>query len=93
MEVFLLSSIIANMYMVGFDSWPSMCTIPPSHIFHIKVDISCTHNSDGTVINRKCTLCNDNDIQDEYHVVLNLKCAYYSEVRGKYILTFEYIYW
>ena len=32
---------------------------------------------------RKCTLCNDNDIQDEYHIVL--KCAYYNEVRRKYI--------
>ena len=34
-------------------------------------------------IDRKCTLCNDNDIQDEYHFVL--KCAYYNEVRRKYI--------
>ena len=34
-------------------------------------------------IDRKCTLCNDNDIQDEYHIVL--KCAYYNEVRRKYI--------
>ena len=29
-------------------------------------------------IDRKCTLCNDNDIQDEYHIAL--KCAYYNEV-------------
>ena len=29
------------------------------------------------------TLCNDNDIQDEYHIVL--KCAYYNRVRRKYI--------
>ena len=34
-------------------------------------------------IDRKCTLCNDSDIQDEYHIVL--KCAYYNEVRRKYI--------
>ena len=34
-------------------------------------------------IDKKCTLCNDNDIQDEYHIVL--KCAYYNEVRRKYI--------
>ena len=34
-------------------------------------------------IDRKCTLCNDNDIQDEYHIVL--KCAYYNEVGKKYI--------
>ena len=34
-------------------------------------------------IDRKCTLCNENDIQDEYHIVL--KCAYYNEVRRKYI--------
>ena len=34
-------------------------------------------------IDRKCTLRNDNDIQDEYHIVL--KCAYYNEVRRKYI--------
>ena len=35
-------------------------------------------------IDRKCTLCNDNDIQDEHHIVL--KCAYYmyNEVRRKY---------
>ena len=30
-------------------------------------------------IDRKCTLRNDNDIQDEYHIVL--KCEYYNEVR------------
>ena len=34
-------------------------------------------------IDRKCTLCNDNGIQDEYHIML--KCAYYNEVRRKYI--------
>ena len=34
-------------------------------------------------IDIKCTLCNDNDIQDEYHIVL--KCAYYNEVGRKYI--------
>ena len=34
-------------------------------------------------IDRKCTLCNDNDIQNEYHIVL--KCAYYNKVRKKYI--------
>ena len=34
-------------------------------------------------IARKCTLCNDTDIQDKYHIVL--KCAYYNEVERKYI--------
>ena len=29
------------------------------------------------------TLCNDNDIQDEYHIAL--KCAYYNELRRTYI--------
>ena len=28
-------------------------------------------------IDIKCTLCNDNDIQDEYHIVL--KCVYYEK--------------
>ena len=39
-------------------------------------------------IDRKCTLCNDNDIQDEYHIVL--KCAYYNEVRRKYIKPYRH---
>ena len=34
-------------------------------------------------IYRKCTLCNANDIQDEYHIVL--KCVYNNEVRRKHI--------
>ena len=37
----------------------------------------------GTYANVCMSLCNDNDIQDEYHIVL--KCAYYNEVRRKYI--------
>ena len=35
-------------------------------------------------IDRKYTLCNDNDIQDEYHIVL--KCAYYNEVSRVYAM-------
>ena len=34
-------------------------------------------------IDRKYALCNDNDIQDKYYIVL--KCAYYNKVRRKYI--------
>ena len=39
-------------------------------------------------IDRKCTLYKDSDIQDEYHIVL--KCAYYNEVRRKYIKSYYY---
>ena len=39
-------------------------------------------------IDRKCTLCNGNDIQDECHIVL--KCAYYNEVRRTYIKSYYY---
>ena len=31
-------------------------------------------------IDSKCTLCNDKDIQDEYHIVL--KCAYLMKLEG-----------
>ena len=40
-------------------------------------------------IDRKCTSCNDNDIQDEYHIVL--KCTYYNEVRRKYIKQYYHL--
>ena len=39
-------------------------------------------------IDRKCTLCNIPDIQDEYHV--NLCCVYFKELRRKYIKPYYY---
>ena len=33
--------------------------------------------------NRKCTFCNTNDIEDEYHFVL--KCPLYNDIRSNYI--------
>ena len=37
---------------------------------------------------RTCTLCNSNDIEDEYHVTL--VCEYFRDVRKKYIKPFYY---
>ena len=37
---------------------------------------------------RTCTLCNSNDIEDEYHVTL--VCEYLRDVRKKYIRPFYY---
>ena len=34
--------------------------------------------------NRICTLCNSNDIEDEFHFVL--KCPFYNDIRGLYVL-------
>ena len=39
-------------------------------------------------IDRKCTLCNIPDIQDEYHVTLC--CVYYKELRKKYMKPYYY---
>ena len=39
-------------------------------------------------IDRKCTLCNIPDIQDEYHVTLC--CVYFKELRRKYIKPYYY---
>ena len=39
-------------------------------------------------IDRKCTLCNILDIQDEYHVTLC--CVYFKELRRKYIKPYYY---
>ena len=33
--------------------------------------------------NRKCELCENNEIGDEYHYILN--CRYFKEVRNKYV--------
>ena len=41
-----------------------------------------------TRVNRKCTMCNLNDIEDEYHFILI--CPLYSELRSKYIKKFYY---
>lgn len=38
--------------------------------------------------NRKCNVCDLNDIEDEFHFVL--KCPYYFELRKKYIKTYYY---
>ena len=47
----------------------------------LKVKVSYTH--------RTCTLCNSNDIKDEYHVTL--VCEYkFMDVRKKYIKPFYY---
>ena len=37
---------------------------------------------------RKCSLCNLNDVEDEYHFIL--VCPRYSELRSKYIKKFYY---
>ncbi len=37
---------------------------------------------------RKCTLCNNGDIEDEFHIVLI--CAYFHQLRGKYIKQYYY---
>ena len=37
---------------------------------------------------RTCTLCNSNDIEDEYHVTL--VCEYFRDIRKKYIEPFYY---
>ena len=39
--------------------------------------------------NRNCTLCNDKDIQDEYHMVL--KCVYFQTLRMKFIIKYYYV--
>ena len=38
--------------------------------------------------NRICTLCNCNDIEDEFHFIL--KCPFYSELRAQYIKPYYY---
>ena len=38
--------------------------------------------------NRKCTLCNLNDIEDEFHFVL--KCPFYSLLRNNYVKSYYY---
>ena len=38
--------------------------------------------------NRICTLCNDKDIQDEYHMVL--KCVHFHTLRIKFINKYYY---
>ena len=40
------------------------------------------------LLNRICTLCNDKDIQDEYHMVL--KCAHFHTLRIKCINKYYY---
>ena len=45
-------------------------------------------NSKLPYIDRKCTLCNIPDIQDEYHVTLC--CVYVKELRRKYIKPYYY---
>ena len=37
---------------------------------------------------RTCTLCNQHDIQDEYHVTLI--CKYFNDIREKYIKPYYY---
>ena len=39
--------------------------------------------------NRICTLCNDKDIQDEYHMVL--KCVHFHTLRIKFINKYYYV--
>ena len=39
---------------------------------------------------RTCKICNNNIIEDEYHFIL--QCAYYSDLRSKYIPRFIYLY-
>ena len=47
-------------------------------------------------IDRKCTLCNDNDIQDEYHIVLkcnlnqlvSFQCI--SDIESPYAIKYTY---
>ena len=41
-------------------------------------------------IDRKCALCNLNDVEDEYHFIL--VCPRYSELKSKYIKIFYYMY-
>ena len=41
-----------------------------------------------TYTQRTCTLCNSNDIEDEYHVTLVCEC--FRDVRKKYIKPFYY---
>ena len=38
---------------------------------------------------RKCTLCNSGDIEDEYHVAM--KCTYFKDIRVKYIKPYYYV--
>ncbi len=38
---------------------------------------------------RLCTLCNEHDIQDEYHIMM--KCAYFTAIRTKYIKKYYYV--
>ena len=35
-------------------------------------------------VERICTLCDERDIQDEYHIII--KCTHFSSLRHKYIL-------
>ena len=39
--------------------------------------------------NRICTLCNNKDIQDEYHMVL--KCVHFHTLRIKFINKYYYV--
>ena len=39
--------------------------------------------------NRICTLCNDKDIQDEYHMVL--KCVHFQTLRIQFINKYYYV--
>ena len=42
----------------------------------------CCQNIKVPYTQRTCTLCNSNDIEDEYHVTL--VCQYFRDVRKKY---------
>ena len=39
--------------------------------------------------NRNCTLCNDKDIQDKYHMVL--KCVHFQILRMTFIIKYYYV--
>ena len=64
---------------------PPWTDIYPLHAYRCSSELGLQCTNDRIVlyyekpkvqyIDRKCTLCNDNDIQDEYNIVL--KCAYY----------------
>ena len=42
----------------------------------------------GDVQQRVCTLCDHNDIEDEFHFIL--KCPFYSDIRKMYIKKYYY---